>query len=87
MLAAKHLLGLGGFDLLFERLERAFEVSRDVLAALRPFKQDTEVVNLLGEVVPQLEVFSEAPLTLQCLLGLRLVVPEIRGGDLLFELR
>jgi hypothetical protein len=87
VLAAKHLLGLGGFNLLLERIQRPLEIGGDVFPALHPLEQDAEIVDLLGEAVAQFEVLGETALTLQRLLCFGLVVPEIRGGDLLFELR
>jgi hypothetical protein len=87
VLAAEHLLGFGGVHLRVERVERAPEIGDHVLAALRPFEQDADVVNLAGKAVAQLEVLGEAALPLQRLLRLGLVVPEIWRGDSLFELR
>jgi len=87
MLAAQHLLGFRGVDLGFQYVERAREVGADVFAAVCPFKQHTEVVNLLGKAGDELEVFGEPALTLKSLLGFGLVIPEAGRGDLLFELR
>jgi hypothetical protein len=64
VLAAEHLLGFGGVDFGLERVERAFEIGADVLAGLRPFEQHAEIVDLLREVVAQLEILREPPLTL-----------------------
>jgi hypothetical protein len=86
VLAAEHLLGFGGIDLRFERIERALEIAGHVLAGARPFEQHPEVIDFLGEAVAQLEVFGETPLPLEGLLRLGLVVPEIRRADLAFEL-
>jgi hypothetical protein len=86
VLAAEHLLGFGGVDLRFERVERALEIGGDLLAALAPLEQDADVVDLAGEAVAQLEVFRQAALPLQRLLRLGLVVPERGRGDFLFEL-
>jgi hypothetical protein len=87
VLAAEHLLGFDGVDLRFERIERARQVAADILAAARPFEQDPNVVDLLAEAVALLEIFGKAPLALEGLLGVGLVVPEIRGGNAAFELR
>jgi hypothetical protein len=86
VLAAQHLLGFGGVHLRLEGVERAPEIGGDVLAALRPFEQDADVVDFAGEAVAQLEVFRQAALPLQRLLRLGLVVPETGRGDFLFEL-
>jgi hypothetical protein len=86
VLAAEHLLGFGGVDLRLEGVDRLLEIGADVLTALRPFEQDAEVVGFLGQAVAQLDVFGEAALPLQGFLRLGLVVPEIRRGDLSFEL-
>jgi hypothetical protein len=87
MLASQHLLGLGGVHLGVERIQRTRQVRGDVLSSLSPLDQDAEIVNFLGEAVAQLEVFRQPALALQGLLRLGLVVPELRGRDLLFELR
>jgi hypothetical protein len=84
VLAAKHFLGLSGVDLLFERVEGFDQVGGDVLSTLRPFEQDADVVDLLGEAVAELDVFGEAPLPLQRLLRFGLVIPEVWRRDLLF---
>jgi hypothetical protein len=86
VLAAQHLLGFGGVDLLLEGIQGLVEIGGHVLAALRPFNQDADVVDLLGEAVAKLEVLGQAPLALQRLLRFGLVVPEVRGRYLLFEL-
>ena len=87
VLAAKHLLGFGGIELRFERVQRRLEVGGDVLAAGGPFEENADIVNALVETVAQLEILREPALPLQGLLRFRLVVPEIRRGDLCFELR
>jgi hypothetical protein len=87
VLAAEHLLGLGGINLRFQRVERPRQVGANVLAALRPLEQDADVVNFLGKAVAQLEVFGEPALPQQRLLRFGLVVPECGSGNLLFELR
>jgi hypothetical protein len=86
VLATEHLLGFGRVNLRLERIERRFEIRGDVFPALRPFDQNADVVDLLGQAVAQLEIFGEPPLTLQGLLRFRLVFPEGRRRDLLFEL-
>lgn len=86
VLAAEHLLCLDGFDLLLQRVERALQVGLDRLSTLRPFEQYADVVDLLSEAIALLEILSQAALPLQRLLRVGLVVPEIRRGDLLFEL-
>jgi hypothetical protein len=85
--AAEHLLGFDGVDLRFDGVERLREIGGDVLAAPRPFEQDADVVDLLGEAVALLEIFSKAALPLERLLCVGLVVPEIGRGDAAFELR
>jgi hypothetical protein len=87
VIAAEHLLRFRGLDLMLERVDRALEIGTDVFAALRPLEQHSEVVDLPGKAVAKLDVFGQPPLALQRLLGFGLVVPEIGGGDLLFELR
>ena len=87
VLAAKHLLGFGGIELLFERVQRRLEVGGDVFASAGPFEQDTDIVDTFVEAVAQLEILRQPALPLQSLLRFRLVVPEVRGGDFCFELR
>jgi len=87
MLAAEHLLGFDGVDLRLDGVERGRQIASDILAALPPFEQDADIVDLLGKAVPLLEIFRETALTLQRLLSFGLVVPEIGGGDSAFELR
>jgi hypothetical protein len=87
VLAAEHLLGFSALDLLLERLERAFEIRRHILAGLRPLEEHAEIVDLLHEAVAQLEVVGKTALPLKRLLRLGLVVPEGGSGDFLFELR
>ena len=87
MFAAEHLLGFRGVDLLLERVKRLGEIRDDVFAAARPFEQDADVVDLLGEAVAEFEVLGEPALSLERFLRLGLVVPEVWRRDLLFELR
>jgi hypothetical protein len=87
VLAAEHLPGFDGIDLCFERIERPRQVRRHVLAALTPFDEDADVVDLLAKAVALLEILGKAALPLERLLCFGLVVPEIGGGDPAFELR
>jgi len=86
MLGAEHLLCFRGIDFRLQHVDGACEVDGDVFAALRPVEQHTEVVDFLREAGNELEVFGEPALTLQGFLCLRLLVPEVGSGDLLFEL-
>jgi hypothetical protein len=87
VLAAEHLPGFDGVDLRLDRVERLRQIGCDVLAAPRPFEQDADVVDLPGEAVALLQVFSKTALPLEGLLRFGLVVPEVGGGDAAFELR
>ena len=69
-----------------ERVERLGEIRDDVFAAVRPFQQDADVVDFLGEAVAEFEVLGEPALALQRFLRLGLVIPEVRRRDLPFEL-
>jgi hypothetical protein len=86
VLAGQHFLGLGRVHLRFERVQRARQIRDHVLAALRPFEEHADVVDLPGQAVAELDVFGEPALALQRFLRLGLVVPEIRRRDFLFEL-
>ena len=87
MLTAEHLLGFGGIDLLIELVQRFLKIRGDVLAALRPFEQHADVVDLFREAIAELEIFRQAALPLKGLLCFGLVVPETGRGDFLLELR
>ena len=62
------------------------EIRDDVFAAVRPFEQDANVVDFLGEAVAEFEVLGEPALALERFLRLGLVIPEVGGRDFLFEL-
>ena len=64
MFTAEHLLGLSGVDLFLERIERLRQIAGNILAALRPLEQDTDVIDLFGEAVAKLDVLGEASLPL-----------------------
>jgi len=49
VLAAEHLLGLGGVDLLFEPIKSPREVGGYVFATLRPLEEYADVVGLFCE--------------------------------------
>ena len=84
--ATQHLLGFGGLDLIFERVEGLLQVGEHVLAVLGPFEQDTDIVDFLGKAVAEFDVLGKAALALQCFLGLRLVIPKLGSRDFPFEL-
>ena len=44
VLAAEHLLGLGGLDFALELVEPALEISADVLAGVGPLEEDADIV-------------------------------------------
>jgi hypothetical protein len=79
--AAKHLLDLGGLHQRLERVDRTQQVAGDVLALLRPFEEDAEVVELGNERVAQFDFFGEPLATLQRLLRFGLIRPEVRCRD------
>jgi len=87
MLAAEHLLGFGGLDLLAQRIERTRQVGEHVFAAARPLEQHADVVGLGRQAGAELEVLGEPPLALKGFLGVGLVVPEAGRRDPGFELR
>jgi hypothetical protein len=78
VLAAEHLLDLGGLDLGLEGVDRALEISADILALLRPLDQHAEIVQLAYQRVAQLDLVREATPALQGLLRRRLILPEVR---------
>ena len=86
VLAAEHLLDLGGLDFAL-RARRARAADRaDVLALPGPFEQHAEVVELAGQRVAQLDFVGQPAAALQRLLRLGLVLPEVGRGDAGFEL-
>jgi hypothetical protein len=86
VLAAEHLLRLSGVNLARELLEGAGQIVGDRLAGLGPLHEHVEVVQAAGERLPQLAVFFQAAAALQELLGRRLILPEVGGGNALFDL-
>jgi hypothetical protein len=78
VLAAEHLLDLGGLDLGLEIIEAAREVGGHVLAGLGPFDENGEVLGLLPERGGERDFLFETPTALEYLLRLGLVLPEIR---------
>jgi hypothetical protein len=86
VLAAEHLFRLGRFDLDLELVERTREIGRDVFARARPLDENRQVLPATLQRIAQLAVFLEPPLALEDLLGLGLVVPEVRGGNALLDL-
>ena len=87
VLAAKHLLGLGGVDLLLKLVEAALEIGADVLAGVRPFDQHAEIVGAPPQRLPQRLVVFQAPAALHHLLRVGLVVPEVGFADALLDAR
>ena len=85
MLAAEHLLDLGGLDLGVELVEAALQVGDHVLAGAGPFDQHAEVGDAAAERVAQLRVLAQAAAALQGALRLLLVLPEVRRRDARFE--
>jgi hypothetical protein len=86
VLATEHLLDLGAFHLTLEIVQRRLQIGAHVFALLRPFEQDTKVVDLLDQRIAQLEILGNAAPPLQRFLRLGLVFPEIRSGDAGLEL-
>ncbi len=85
VLAAEHLLGLAGVDLRGELVEPAGEVVGDRLARFGPFDEHGEVVGAAPQRFAEIAVLFEAAAALQQLLGGRLILPEVRIGDALFD--
>ena len=85
VLAAEHLLDLAGLHFLVERFERPRELGVDLLARLRPFDEDGEVVALPAERLDQIAILLEPAAALQHFLGVGLVLPEIRRGGARLE--
>jgi hypothetical protein len=85
VLAAEHLLRLALGDLLVELVEHAHEVVLHGLALLEPLVEHAQVVGGLGEPPGEFDILFESSPTLQDLLRLGLVLPEIGCGCALLE--
>ena len=85
VLAAEHLLDLARVDFLREILEPARHVVADGLPLLRPFEEDAEVVGAPFQRIAELTILFETAAALQQLLGGRLVLPEVRVRNALFD--
>ena len=82
VLAAEHLLGLGGLDLGLELVEPALEIGADVFPGRGPFEQHADVVGAALQRLAQGEVALDAPPPLHHFLRLGLAAPEVgRGGQ------
>jgi hypothetical protein len=84
VLAAEHLLDLGGLDLGLEIVQAASEVGGHILAGFRPLDEDGEIVTPAPQGRGERDLLFEAPPALQDLLRLGLVLPEVwlRGARL-----
>jgi hypothetical protein len=87
VLAAQHLLGFAGVDLDGQLVERPPEVVGHRLPRLDPFGEDGKIFDTPAERVAQFTVVLEPASPLQQLLCGRLILPEVRGGDALFDCR
>ncbi len=85
VVAAQHLLELGGLRGRLQGVEGGGEVGGHVLSRLQPVGEDLRVVLLAAEALQQLEVGVEALAALQDLLGGRGVAPEAGVGHLPIE--
>jgi len=85
VLAAEHLLGFTGVDLRGEIVERAAEIVGDRLPGLAPFDEHRQVLEPLAQRFAEIAILFEAAPALQQLLRRRLVFPEVRGTDALFD--
>jgi hypothetical protein len=85
VLAAEHLLVLGGLDLGLQLGEAPVEVLVDGLVLLEPFADDHEVGRGGLQARREIDVLAEAAAPLEDLLRLCLVAPKIGGADALLE--
>jgi hypothetical protein len=85
VLAAEHLLDLGRLDFALQIVESAGEVRLDRLALLEPFGQDREILAALFQGVAEGDVLFQPAATLEQLLGLGLIRPEVRLRDTRFD--
>jgi hypothetical protein len=80
VLAAQHLLGLGGLDLALELVEPARQVGGDVLPSRAPLHEHRQVVGTALERGEQGEIVLDTAAALHDFLRLGLVAPEVCGG-------
>jgi len=85
VLAAEHLLGFAGVDLRREIVESAAEIVGHRLPGLAPFDENGEILEPLAQRFAEILIFFEAAAALQQLLRCRLVLPEVRRSDALFD--
>jgi hypothetical protein len=85
-LAGEHRPGFTGLHVLRVGVEAAIEIGRDVFPVARPADQHAEVVALAAERFGERAVVLEAAAPLEDLLRGRLVLPEVRAGELAFEI-
>jgi hypothetical protein len=85
VLAAEHLLDLAGVDFGRKRLEAPLDVALDLLALLEPLHEHGEVVGSAAQRLDEREVVLQPAAPLEDLLGLRLILPEVRRRDLQLE--
>src|SRR6185503_5498750 len=81
VLAAEHLAGFGGLDVLLEVVEALQQVAVDGLASLGPFDEHAEIVGAGLQRVAERELLVEPAAALQQLLRLGLILPEVGLGD------
>jgi hypothetical protein len=77
VLAAEHLLDLAGLYFLIERVERLAELDINGFAGLSPLGEHRQVVALLAKRQHQIAIELQASATLEDLLCVGLVFPEI----------
>jgi hypothetical protein len=85
VLAAEHLLRLAGVHFRGEIVERAPQIVGHRFARLGPLGEHGEILEPLAERHAEIAIFLEAPPPLQQLLRRRLILPEIRRADALFD--
>jgi hypothetical protein len=81
VLAAEHLAGFGGLDVLLEVVEAFQQVAVDGLAGLGPLDEHAKILRAGLQRVAERDLLVEPPAALQQLLRLGLVLPEIGLGD------
>jgi hypothetical protein len=87
VLPGEHLLALRGVDLLLELLEAPLQIAADVFSGFGPLEEDAQVVAAPLECLQQRQLIVDAPAALHHLLRFRLVAPEVRRADVLFDIR
>jgi hypothetical protein len=84
VLAAEHLACFRGFDVDLELVNAFEELAVNRLATFGPFDEDAEVISAPPQRLAQCQLFFEPAPSLEQLLRVGLILPEVRIGNTRF---